>query len=107
MAESSERLARLESEVRAHVKADEVAYARINSDTSEIKQTLRDMASDLKSAVERIHIKIEENAVTARSETSVVSDKVNDQKNWVLTGIATVFLGVIGWFADHFFGGHH
>lgn len=66
----SERVGVLEAEMRGHFKADEVGFARINADTSEIKLTLREMCTDLKSAVERIHGRIDDEAGKARHNLS-------------------------------------
>lgn len=136
VAMENERIGVLEAQMAAHFKADEVGFSRINTDTTEIKATLREMSSDLKSAVERIHGRIDDEASKARHALNNVSqattndaariertaraevklamdfaqdahDKIADQKNWILTGLVALALAIIGWFFDHFFGGNH
>lgn len=126
----------LDAELRAHAKADEAGFSRINTDTSEIKATLRDMAADLKSAVERIHNRIESeadkvraasaaSAALAHSETERAAlvaradsklamdyaqgahDRIGEQKNWILTALVTLTVAIIAWLGDRFIFGKH
>lgn len=131
----SERIGILEAQLHAHFKADELGFERINQDTSEIKDIVRGMASDLKASVERIHSRVDEEAGKARhalanatmsmqgelkavsaearngtalavQAASVASDGIKEAKVWALTGIGGVLLTVVAWLAQFIFGAH-
>lgn len=110
----SERLGVLEAQLAAHSKADEIGFSRINTDTAEIKNTLRDMQSDLRDAIERIHGRIDEEAgkarhsvaniaQIARAETKVAMDFSQDAHNrisgfkiWLLGNALGASVAIIG-----------
>lgn len=93
----------------AHEKICTERYQRIAGDTAEIKAAIQALSMDVKSAVQRIHERIDDEARRAREEArNALLDAENAHKNiaglkvWVLSSAATVLLGIIGWFADHF-----
>lgn len=123
----------MEAEAKAHYRSDESGFARINSDTTEIKMMMRELTADLKSSIERIHGRIEETSSNARhalaneaqisragdrasmefaqeAHNRISSVELENERNFgkvhikFITGVALFFLGIAGWFADHFFG---
>ncbi len=121
----NERVGILEAKLDAHFRADETAFTRIYADTSEIKETLRLMSTDLKSAVERIHSRIDDEANVTRTATAGVAsegrnnanlalqaaqaaaDGVKDAKIWALTSLGAVLMTVLAWAANRIMGGAH
>ncbi len=89
----------------AHEKTCAERYGRIAGDTAEIKAAIQALSADVKSAVQRIHERIDNESHIARDAVASAHTAVAGLKIWVLSSAGTVLLGIIGWLADHFFTG--
>jgi hypothetical protein len=95
----------------AHEKTCTERYGRIAGDTAEIKAAILALSTDLKGAVQRIHERIDNEALVARNDNKTVLAEAENAhggiaglKVWVLSGAGAILLAIVGWFADHFFG---
>lgn len=104
----------VEARLDAHEKICTERYQRIAGDTAEIKTAIQSLSMDMKGAVQRIHARMDDEARAAREDAkAALSDAEDAHKNiaglkiWVLSSAATVLLGILGWFADHFLSRTH
>ena len=90
MTDPTERLAKLETWREGHEYRCAERYNDIKSDASDIKQAVNAMAVDLKSAVERIHGRIDGQ-----------DGKIGGLKIWTLSGAASILLGAFSYVVTH------
>lgn len=121
------RLATIEANLTNHVKWDEEQSKRLEANGTEIKSMIRDLAADLKTSVQRLHVVREEDTEKARElaassmtlaekKIGAVSEiamsahqRIDAQKIWLLTSV--IFAGIMGasalaWLYDHFVSKH-
>ena len=64
--EPNERIGVMEARMNAHFDADELGFARLTGDTTEIKAMITGLARDVKEATQRLHERLDEEASKAR-----------------------------------------
>ena len=89
--ELPERTAKLEAWSTGHEDQCKERYMQIKGDTAEIKGVLSAISTDLKSAVSRIHDRIDGH-----------DQRISGLKVWVLTGVAGFLLSVVAYLLTRF-----
>lgn len=100
MTDPDSRIARLETWKDDHEDRCGERYQRISSDTGDIKAVLETMRQDLKSSVERIHNRIDQEATTSRDATHAVVKVVTAHKIWILTSAVAGLVSVVAYLID-------
>jgi len=105
MTDIDTKIALLENNQKNHEDVCTERYTRISNDTTEIKTVLSEIRKDIKDSVERIHIRIDEEADARRAGDGDNKDSINNNRNWALGSVASATAAAALYFVVNFFKG--